>query len=128
MTAPPTHRVALCDDDQAFRALVRAVLAREADISVVGECGDGHQCVERIAATQPDAVLLDLDMPRLSGIAAIPKLIDASPATKIIVVTSQPARRAEAAVRRLGASAFVEKSGAELVGRLPQVLRAALAG
>ena len=84
-------RLALCDDDANFRALVRVVLAGEDDMEVVSESGDGRECVERIAATRPDAVLLDLVMPRMLGFEAIPQLTAASPETKVIVLSSQPA-------------------------------------
>lgn len=121
-------RVALCDDDPRFRTLVRAVLAGEEDMEVVGESGDGRGCVEQIAQLRPDAILLDLVMPEMMGFEAIPRLADASPETKVIVLSSQPAGRVEAAVRRLGAIGFIEKGGAHLVDSLAGQVRAVLQG
>ncbi len=119
-------RVALCDDDANFRALVRVVLTGEDDMEVVSESCDGRECVERIAKTRPDAVLLDLMMPRMLGFEAIPKLTDASPDTKVIVLSSLPAERVEATVRQLGAIGFIQKGGGQLVDSLPGQVRAAL--
>ncbi len=101
-------------------------MAGEADMEVVSESCDGHECVERIATERPDAVLLDLVMPRMMGFEAIPQLTAASPDTKVIVLSSQPAERVEAAVRRLGAVGFIEKAGHQLIDSLPGRVRAAV--
>ena len=58
-------RVLLCDDVQAFRALMRYSLEDEADMEVVGEAADGNEGVRQAADLQPDVVLLDLSMPCL---------------------------------------------------------------
>jgi DNA-binding NarL/FixJ family response regulator len=116
-------RVSLCDDDANFRALVRVVLSDEEDIDVVSESCDGRECVEQIARTLPDAVLLDLVMPEMLGFEAITRLADVAPATKVIVLSSQPAGEVEATVRRLGAVGFIAK-GAQLVDSLPAQVRA----
>jgi DNA-binding NarL/FixJ family response regulator len=120
-------RVALCDDDANFRTLVRVVLTGEADMEVVSESCDGLDCVDQITETRPDAVLLDLVMPKMFGFEAIQKLSDASPETKVIVLSSQPADRVEEAVLRLGAVGFIEKGGGGVVDSLPGQVRAALA-
>ena len=119
-------RLALCDDDANFRALLRVVLAGEDDMEVVSESCDGHECVERIATMRPDAVLLDLIMPRMMGFEAIPQLTAASPDTKVIVLSSQPAEKMEAAVLRLGAVGFIEKGTDQLVDSLPGRVSAAV--
>ena len=119
-------RVALCDDDEGFRALVRAVLSGESDMEVVSESGDGVACLERIAEMRADVLLIDLVMPRMLGFEAISKVADASPDTRVVVLSSQPADRVESAVRRLGAVGFVGKGDAQLVDALPGHVRAAL--
>lgn len=60
-------RVLLIDDHTLFRSGVRALLARQADIDVVGEADNGHEGIKLATALRPDVVLLDLNMPGLSG-------------------------------------------------------------
>src|SRR5690242_18503616 len=67
-------RVLLCDDAEGFRALMREQLAEDPAIEVVGEAADGVEGVEAAAELQPDVVLLDMSMPRMGGLQAIPKL------------------------------------------------------
>jgi len=102
------------------------VLTGEEDMEVVSESCDGRECVERIAEMRPDAVLLDLVMPEMLGFEAIPKLTDAPPETKVIVLSSQPAERGEATVRQLGAIGFIAMGGGQLVDSLPGQVGAAL--
>ena len=61
-------RVLIIDDESPARSGLRALLTRELDIEVVGECSDGHEAAEKIETLQPDAVFLDVQMPRLTGI------------------------------------------------------------
>lgn len=102
-------RIAHCDDDAGFRALVRATLDDEPDMELVGSCCDGAECIERAPSLAPDVVLLDLAMPRLNGLDALPRLRVAAPAAKIVVLSSQPPERFERAVRLLGAAGFIQK-------------------
>src|SRR5213596_1828144 len=60
-------RVVICDDAPDHRALVRAVLADEPDVEVVGEAADGDTCMTAIALTDPDVLVLDLHMPGSDG-------------------------------------------------------------
>jgi CheY-like chemotaxis protein len=82
-------RLALCDDDATFRRLLHVLLSAEDDMQVVEESCDGRACIEQVARARPDAVLLDLSMPGMSGLAAIPELVEASPRTKVIVLSAE---------------------------------------
>ncbi len=119
-------RVAVCDDDSSFRLLVRLVLENQDDIEVVTETCDGRQCIEEVAKVKPDAVLLDLSMPEVSGFDVLCDLAVAAPETKIIVVSGEPAESAEPAVRALGAVGFVGKAEPGLLAALPNRVRAAV--
>ena len=105
--------VFLCDDVQAFRSLMRFVLEEDSDIEVVGEAGDGRAGVDGVAAAQPDVVLLDLSMPVLDGLEAIPLMLDAAPGTRIVGLSGFTADRMRETMLAEGAVAYVEK-GADL--------------
>lgn len=81
-------RVLVVDDHEVVRKGVRTLLDLEADFAVVGEARDGLEAVQLAGDTHPDIVLLDLEMPRLDGVAAIPKILEASPQSRILVLTS----------------------------------------
>ncbi len=113
MSAPHPIRVFLCDDVQAFRSLMRHVLEEDPDIRVVGEAADGRAGVDGVAQERPDVVLLDLSMPVLDGLEAIPLMLDVSPGTKIIGLSGFTAERMAATMIAQGAVAYFEK-GADL--------------
>jgi DNA-binding NarL/FixJ family response regulator len=102
-------RVLLCDDVEGFRALVRSSLADDPCIEVVGEAADGEAGVEAAAELQPDVVLLDMSMPRLGGLEAIPRLRRRAPRTSIIGLSSQSAERMAGPSIEIGAELYLEK-------------------
>jgi len=101
-------RVYICDDSPEYRLLLRMVLADEGAV-IVGEGGDGQECLDAAAATEPSLVLLDLNMPNLGGLEALPRLREALPDTKIVVLTTSKAAESEAAAMAAGADAYVSK-------------------
>lgn len=84
--AVPT-RVLLVDDHSIVRQGIRRILGEQPDMEVVGEAEDGLTAVEQVGALHPDVVLLDLHMPRLSGIEALPLLRAAHPASEVVILT-----------------------------------------
>ena len=80
--------VLLADDHPVVRQGLRTFLELQADIEVVGEAGDGADAVALAEQLVPDVVLMDLVMPTLDGIEATRRIRHASPATKVIVLTS----------------------------------------
>jgi DNA-binding NarL/FixJ family response regulator len=81
-------RVLLVDDHRLVRAGLAALLAGTEDIEVVGEAADGRQAVDLAARLHPDVVLMDLSMPVLDGVAATRMILEDSPSTHVVVLTS----------------------------------------
>jgi two-component system response regulator NreC len=123
---PDAIRVVLADDHEIVRAGIRLVLEEQSDMEVVAEAADGEAAVRYALGHKPDVLVLDLNMPGLSGLDAIPGVLEASPDTAIVVLTMQaePAFAREAL--RAGARGYVVKqsAAAELVG----AIRAIVAG
>lgn len=104
-----TIRIFLCDDVPELRALLRFGLEEDPDLRVVGESGDAATAIERIAELRPHVVLLDISMPGMDGLEAIPRILEVSPSTAIVVFSGFAAERMSQAALRLGAHRYVEK-------------------
>lgn len=118
--------IVLADDHEIVRSGIRMVLEEQPDMQVVAEAGDGEGAARYALGHKPQILVLDLNMPGVSGLDAIPRIQEASPATAIIVLTMQaePAFAREAL--QSGAKGYVIKQSAasELVG----AIRAVIAG
>jgi DNA-binding NarL/FixJ family response regulator len=106
-------RVLLCDDAEGFRALMRSSLADDPSIEIVGEAADGEAGVQATAELQPDVVLLDMTMPRMDGLEAIPEMRRTAPGASIIGLSSLSAARMRGPSIDIGAHTYLEK-GTEL--------------
>ena len=112
MTDPPPEapfRVVVADDTPGIRLLMRHILEGSGAFEVVAEAVDGEQAVEQAAALQPDLVLLDLVMPRLDGLEAIPRIRASSPASRIVVLSGFTAQGMAERASDGGADGYVEK-------------------
>jgi two-component system nitrate/nitrite response regulator NarL len=90
MSAPDGDRrirVVVVDDHTLFRRGIIALLAGEPDFAVVGEAADGAEGIKTVARHQPDVVLLDLNMPGISGIEAMKAILAESPGTQVVMLT-----------------------------------------
>jgi DNA-binding NarL/FixJ family response regulator len=103
-------RVLVCDDVEAFRALMRYTLEEDVGIEVVGEAADGMAAIDAAERLQPDVVLLDLTMPVLDGIDAIPAVLRSAPGTRVVALSGWGADRMAGAAMAQGAVAYVEKT------------------
>ena len=81
-------RVFLADDHNVVRRGLEALIETEEDMIVVGTAADGIEAVKNIASSNPDVVLLDLKMPRKSGLEAIPEIRAVDPRVRIMMLTS----------------------------------------
>jgi DNA-binding NarL/FixJ family response regulator len=81
-------KVLIADDHALFRRALEMVLDKEADIEVIGEAQDGEQAVERATELMPDVVLMDVRMPRRTGIEATQRIKELLPHVKILVLTN----------------------------------------
>lgn len=81
-------RVLITDDHLVVREGLRLILETAEDIEVVGEAGDGAECLRLVPELQPDLILMDLQMPRMDGITAIGHLRRDHPAIAIVILTT----------------------------------------
>ncbi|MGZ8633655.1 MAG: response regulator transcription factor [Solirubrobacteraceae bacterium] len=103
-------RVLVCDDVEAFRALMRYTLQEDPGIEVVGEAADGVAAIDAAERLQPDVVLLDLTMPVLDGIDAIATVLERAPGTRVVALSGWGAERMAERALAQGAIAYVEKT------------------
>lgn len=99
----------LVDDEADLRDLVRDTLRFAGGFAVVGEAANGEEAVAVVRDTQPDMVLLDLDMPVLGGLEALPRLREASPASRVVVLSGLREEGIAERTRAGGAVGFLEK-------------------
>jgi two-component system, sensor histidine kinase and response regulator len=114
-------RVVVVDDTPALRALTRAVLDGTG-FEVVGEAGDGLAGVNVATELEPDLVLLDLAMPVMDGLEALPRLRAALPHARVVIVSGFERRAMESQVLDAGADAYLQK------GLPPDAMLAVLQG
>lgn len=104
-----TYNVLLVDDVADLRLLVKMALEASGHFEVVAEGEDGIEAVELAELHQPDLILLDVSMPRRDGLEALPKLLAASPNSRVIMLSGFEAERLGPTARRLGAVSYLEK-------------------
>jgi DNA-binding NarL/FixJ family response regulator len=101
--------VLICDDVESMRVLLGVVVGLRPGLRVVGEAADGDQAIREAARLQPDVVVLDLSMPRRSGLDALPEIKRVAPEARIIVLSGFAAAMLAAEVLALGADRYIEK-------------------
>ncbi|HEX2236630.1 MAG TPA: response regulator [Actinomycetota bacterium] len=118
-------RVLLADDTPDIRRLTRMMLDLDDRFVVVGEAADGVEAVEMAASQRPDAIILDIAMPVMDGLDAIPLILERAPGTRIVVLSAYPEQASREALAR-GAHAWVDKGSdfEELTDKLMETLTA----
>jgi DNA-binding NarL/FixJ family response regulator len=119
-------RVLLADDHQLVRAGLRLLIDGLPDFEVVAEVGDGIEAVEAARKLQPELALLDISMPRMSGLEAAAAMRVVSPATRVIALSMHTNEQHFAAALKAGATGYVIKDSA--VTELAEALRSVAAG
>jgi DNA-binding NarL/FixJ family response regulator len=125
---PETRPTSVCiaDDHPVFRHGLRKLLELDAGFRVVGEAEDGRTAIDLVRTQRPDVLLLDIAMPTLGGLEALPELSHACPTTRVLLVTAGVGRVDLLQALQLGARGVVLKEAAtRLVG---QAVRAVAAG
>ncbi len=112
-TAPPALRLLIVDDQPLIRRGLAMMLAAEANIVVVGQAADGLDAIDQALATQPDVVVMDLQMPRASGVVATREITAKLPATKVVVLTTFDHDELVFDAIQAGAQAYLLKDAAE---------------
>lgn len=111
MASPIVRRVLIVDDAEELREVLRLFMDRAGGVEVVGEAVDGLDGVEKARALRPDVVILDLAMPRMDGLQALPLIREASPGARVVVLSGfNDATMADNA-RQAGADHYVVKGG-----------------
>lgn len=105
-------RVVLADDTKEYRTLLRIILEQHGAFEVVGEAANGEEAVQLVGELQPDAIVLDLAMPVMDGLQAIPLLREVSPGTAIVVLSGFARGQLDRVALSRGAAVYVEKGEA----------------
>jgi len=113
--------VYLCDDVPELRQLLRIILEEDPGVRVVGESGDAEAGIEEIAELQPHVVLLDLSMPGMDGLEALPVIRRVAPGTAVVVFSGFTEARMASLVLEAGADRYIEKG--EPLERVREVVR-----
>jgi DNA-binding NarL/FixJ family response regulator len=104
----PLRRVLVVDDHPSFRRCVRALLTSEG-FEVVGEAEDGESALELAAELSPDLVLLDIQLPDISGFDVLSRLHERNPGLAIVLVSSRDRSAYGSAIGTSGARGFITK-------------------
>lgn len=108
---PGKIRVLIVDDSSVVRAMMRRWLTEEADIDMVGMAIDGEDGVAKAAEFTPDVVVLDIEMPRMDGLTALPQILKAAPRARVLMASTLTQRAARVTLEALskGASDYLAK-------------------
>ena len=118
-------KLLLADDHPLVLAALRATLEAAGDFEVVAEARSGSQVLPRVRETEPDVVVLDVNMPELDGLACLERLRAAHPEVRVVMLSGDEAAEHVEAAQERGACGYLAKSLPP--DELPAALRAALA-
>jgi DNA-binding NarL/FixJ family response regulator len=122
-TALVRIRILLVDDHDLIRRNIRRLLAAQADFELIAEATNGLDAIRQAHEHQPDVILLDISLPQLSGLAALPQIQKKAPKSRVLMVTNHDEADFARASLSAGASGFLTKSdvSAQLAGAIRQV-------
>jgi DNA-binding NarL/FixJ family response regulator len=112
MTTPLKTRVLLADDHEVVRSGLRTILEREPDIEVVGEASDGAEAIEMALATRADLAIVDVSMPRLTGLQVTAELARRRPGIRVLILSVHDSEQYFFEALKAGASGYVLKTAA----------------
>ena len=109
MAPPPIYRAIVADDAAHMRLLLRVMLERSGRFDVVGEARNGKEAIAETKRLTPDLTLLDLRMPIMDGLEALPQIRSAVPSTLVVVLSGLEADAMAAQAMAAGAAAYLVK-------------------
>ncbi|MFF7206183.1 response regulator [Streptomyces sp. NPDC008141] len=114
MTETTPIRILLADDHALVRRGVRLILDREPDLQVVAEAGDGAEALDQVRTHDVDLAVLDIAMPRMTGLQAARELLALKPALRVLMLTMHDNEQYFFQALKAGASGYVLKSVVDL--------------
>jgi two-component system response regulator NreC len=118
--------IVLADDHAVVRSALRVLLEAEAGIQVVAEAGDADDALRYVRGHKPSVLVLDLNMPGPSSLETVPAIMEASPGTRIVVLTMQAETAFARQALQFGVTGYVLKDAADV--ELVQAVRSAAEG
>jgi two-component system chemotaxis response regulator CheB len=106
-------RVMVVDDSLVIRGMISRMIDETDDLSVVATAGDGERALSALRRAPVDVVVLDIEMPKMDGIEALPKILEQCPGVQVVMASTLTLRNAEISLRamQLGAADYVTKPG-----------------
>ena len=104
-SGPGAIRVLVVDDSAVIRGLITRLLEADPEVAVVGSVGNGQMAVASLRRTAVDVVVLDIEMPVMDGLTALPLMLEAAPEVKIIMASTLTKRNAQVSLKALSAGA-----------------------
>lgn len=136
MTQTPTIRVMVVDDSTVIRGVLGRIIDAQPDMSVVASAHNGRSALDLLRHRQADIVLLDVEMPEMDGLTALPRILAENPGVRVLMASSLTQKGAQVTLNALslGAADFIAKPSsrgalgldavaAELVGKIRALMR-----
>ncbi len=115
-------RILIVDDQKLERSVIHTLIQRAHDVEVVGEARGGQEAIALTAQLTPDLVVMDIDLPDLDGLSAIPQIHDRHPSARVLILSRYLDDFLVQTAIRKGAKGFVSKS--EMTSELVSAMRA----
>jgi DNA-binding NarL/FixJ family response regulator len=117
-------RILVADDHEVVRQGIRAILQSRPDWEICGEAVDGHEAVRLAQELHPDVIVMDITMPRMSGLEAAQEIVRLKLPARVLIFTMHESKSLAPSVRKAGAQGYVVKSRAarDLIEALERLL------
>jgi|ERR1017187_3023540 two-component system NarL family response regulator len=102
--------ILIVDNNEMYRKAMRDMLAKDPDIGILAEAGDGVEALGRASETVPDVVCMDIAMPRMNGIEATRQMVALHPGVKVIALSTHSIREYILEMLKVGAIGYLSKS------------------
>jgi len=123
--SPEQTRVMVVDDSAVIRTLLTRTLEADTGIKVVASAGNGQRAIDLLSRTEADVVVLDIEMPVMDGITALPQLVAARPGVQVVMASTLTRKNADISMRalELGAADYVAKPTSAEIGNAEEFKR-----